>query len=227
MGLMRVVRFGSVVLAAGIVSISLTSRGDDSPEPCAWEIDYDLTGQVQISETLMGAGDGTYPIGPGSATFRFEDRGGKPGGHANLLEYKMRESVTVKAKTLAWTTTVTNETITSATPDRCSIAAEGTLDAQTLRWSTPIRGLHTDGRVTCTGYFCGTFGAPPAGQSEMHLTARPVQFSALTFSQDMKTFTMPMTHTSKTRSPKQSSAISLSGREPKRACVPIAPCRRW
>ncbi len=217
----------SLIVAAGLVVLLAPQGHADDPPQCAWEIEYDLTGQVQITDTLMRAGDGTFPIGPGSATVRFEDRGGHPGGDAKLLAYKMSENVTVKTKALAWTTTVTNDTRSSATPDQCSIAAEGALDGQTLRWRTPVRGMHTDGKVTCTGYFCGTFGAPRAGQSELHIAARPVWLSPFMFGPDLKTFTMPMTHTSRTSSPKQSSAIALSGREAKRACVPVAPCRRW
>jgi hypothetical protein len=222
-------RFGSVMLAAGIVAVSMAPQEGHAEDqaPCSWEIEYDLTGQVQITDTLMSAGDGTYSIGPGSARLRFEDQGGHPGGDAKLLDYKMRENVTVKTKALAWTTTVTTDSNSSATPDQCSIAAEGTLDGQTLRWRTPVRGMHTDGKLTCTGYFCGTFGAPRAGQSELHIASRPMWFSPFAFAPDLKTLTMPMTHASKTSSPKHSSAITFSGRETRRACVPVAPCRRW
>jgi hypothetical protein len=215
------------MIAAGVLVLVPPKSLADDPPPCAWEIEYDLGGEVQITDTLMRAGDGTFPIGPGSATLRFEDRGGHPGGDAKLLDYKMRENVTVKTKALAWTTTVTNDTKSSATPDQCSIAAEGTLEGQTLRWRTPVRGMHTDGKVTCTGYFCGTFGAPRAGQSDFHIASRPMWFGPFSFAPDLKTFTMPSTHASHTSSPKQSSAIALSGREVKRACVPVAPCRRW
>ncbi len=48
----------------------------------AWEVEYSLAADVQLSDTLMGAGDGVHHIGPGKVVLRFDDQHGHPGGHA-------------------------------------------------------------------------------------------------------------------------------------------------
>lgn len=142
-----------------------------------------------------------------------------------MLTYSMREYFVINAKTLFWTTSVTTDTRTAATPNGCSIAAEGQLAARILSWRTPVRGYHTDGMLTCTGSLCGKFGAPPPGQSELHIPPAPVLFSSFELSADAKTFTMAPTQVGKTEQPKQTSFLGLAGREARRTCVPIPVCK--
>ena len=197
----------------------------DTRQACnAWEIEYLLAANLKLSDTPMGEGDGTYPIGPGAVILRFENRSGKPGGDVKMLSYRMKEHFTVKSKTLFWTTTVVTDTNTAATPNSCAFAAEGTLDASRLSWRTPVNGYHTDGTLTCDGSLCGKFGAPPRGQSPLHIGPGPVQFSPFIFSADMKTFTMVSTRVSKTDMPKQTGDLALAGREVRRACVTAPVC---
>ena len=195
--------------------------------PCEWEVEYGLSANLKLTETPMGEGDGVYNIGPGKAVLRYENKGGQPGGNVKMLQYQMREFFTIKSKTLFWTTTVITDTNTAATPNACSIAAEGALDAsRQVVWRTPVRGYRTDGTLTCQGSLCGKFGAPPPGQSPLHIGPNPVGFKPFVFSADMKTFTMATTHVSKTDMPKQSGEIALAGREMRRACVPVVACTR-
>jgi hypothetical protein len=222
---MRFVRLLSVVLPLGIAAVATapTSSAEAQP-PCKWEVEYTLAANLKLTDTPMGEGNGVYGIGPGKVVLRYDEAPGRPGG-VQMLEYKMREYFTIHSKTLFWTTTVVTDTRTSAMPDACSIAADGTLDnRRVLRWRTPIRGYHTDGTLTCTGSLCGKFGAPPEGQSPFHVAPHAVGFKPFVFGPDMTTFTMETTHVSQTTMPKQSAEIALSAREVRRACVPVVAC---
>ena len=227
-------RFAHVVagaLALGTVALFIVAPNvdaDEPPAPCAWQIEYALNASLALSDTPMGEGDGSYRIGPGTVVLRYEDKNGEPAGNVQMLSYAMREHFTIKSKTLFWTTTVLTDTSTAATPDACAVVAAGTFDSasRTVRWRTPVRGYHTDGTLTCKGSLCGKFNAPPPGQMALHIGPSAVSFSPFVFSADRKTFAMASTHVAKTSMPKQSSAVTLAGREVRRACVPVAPCSR-
>ena len=122
-------------------------------------------------------------------------------------------------KALFWGTKVTNNTRTSATPDDAGTIAEGTLDGTTLRWTTVVRAMHTDGTLLCEGSLCGKFGAPPEGASEVHTAPHPVTFNPFTFDAEKRTFTMPYAVVSRSENPKQTSKVTLAGREVKRWCA--------
>ncbi len=217
---------GWVVGGALALALAPTSHADDRAPGCAWEIQYRVAESLKITDTVMGQGNGVFSTGPGTVVLRWDDRGGKPGGHVKMVAFSVREVVTVKSKVVAWTTTVTSDTTTMATPDRCSVAAEGTFDGErTVRWSTPVRGVRTDGTLACSGPFCGKLGAPAPGRTAFHIAPAPIRYGAFVFSPDLRTFTMASTHVATTSSPRQSSAVALSGREVRRACVPIPPCR--
>jgi hypothetical protein len=201
------------------------ATADDPPATCGgWDVEYNLSARLELDDTPMGEGDGVYTIGPGHAVLRFEDRDGQPGGTVNMISYSMREHFVIKSKTLFWTTTVTTDTKTRATPDVCSSAAEGTLTDHTLVWKTPVRGYRTDGTLECDGSLCGKFGAPPPGKTELHIGPGPVPFRSFDFAADRTTFAMAKTQVSKTEMPKQTGFLALAGRETKRTCVQAKPC---
>ena len=204
----------AMALAAAAALFLLAPRGR-AEESCVDEVEYEVNASLRITETTLGEGNGTFAVGPGRIVVRYD------GTSAKMTRYAMRELVTVAAKNVGFTTTVTSDTSTTATPNACGVIAEGTLDGSTLRWQSPVRGMKTDGTITCSGSFCGKFGAPPRGQSAFHDGPLDIRFSPFTLSGDRKTFTMAMTHMSRTSSPKQSAAMSLVGREVKRACVPV------
>lgn len=185
---------------------------------CVDEVEYEVNADMKITDTLFGEGNGTFTAGPGRIVLRFE------GADVKMTAYAMHGHVVVVAKNVGFTTTVTSDTSTAATSNACGSAAEGTLDGSTVRWRTPVRGMTTQGTLTCSGSFCGRFGAPPRGQSAFHDGPTDIRFSSFALSPDHKTFTMPMTFVSKTSSPKQSTSMALAGRESKRACVPVT-CR--
>ncbi|HEY1955981.1 MAG TPA: hypothetical protein VGH28_10210 [Polyangiaceae bacterium] len=216
---MHSTRIAAVGLAAALVVIALAPQSGADPG-CAWTVDYALDENLELTGTPMGRGNGVFPTGPGKVVLRFD------GPRVSMLSYAMRERFTVKAHTVGWTTTVTSDLTTVATPDACSGAAEGVLEGRTIRWTTPVRGVHTDGTITCSGSFCGKFGAPAPGERPFHIAGTSVRYSPFVLSADSKTFTMQKTHVSDTTSPKQSSSIALAGREVRRTCAPLPPCAK-
>jgi hypothetical protein len=219
--------FAAKLLTAGAVGTAfalavppMSARADDPPACSAWEVEYGLSANLKITDTTMGAGDGVFPVGPGRAVVRFDSVGGAPGGHARLTSYSMHERVTVTSKAAFWSATVTTET-NSKTAD--GTAAEGTLQGSTLSWSGPMRGYATEGKMNCGGSLCGKFGAPPPGDSAVHIPPRPITLAPFQYGKDMKTFAMSFVQVSQsdgTSSPKQTSFEAVSGREVKRTCVP-------
>jgi hypothetical protein len=191
----------------------------------AWDVEYRLAANLQVTDTTLGKGDGVYKIGPGRVVLRFDDRDGQPTGNAKMLSYTMQVHMTVEGKALFWSAKATTDTKTTVTEGACTPAAEGALTDHTLRWSTKVRGYRYDGTVLCEGSLCGKFGAPAAGTTPIHVGPTPVEFKPFEFSADMKTFTMPYTLVSKTDSPKQTAYVTLAGREASRACVQIKPCK--
>lgn len=224
---MLVRRLSAAVLSLVVVALYATPTSAETRPNCAWEVDYDLAGNLKISDTPMGQADGIHRIGPGKAVLRFDNE------RVSMVRYTMHDRITVEAGALFWWAKVTAETYTTAAgaPDECSVIAEGVMDAsRTLRWRTPIRGYRADGTLTCTGSVCGKFGAPAPGRSELHIAPQQQWFKPFVFAPDMQTFTMASTHVTKTKMPKQSTEIALAGREVRRTCVPVAPCGqagRW
>ena len=212
-----------IAVAAAIAAVLAPAASAQPPAGCAgWEIEYTLSGNLQLTETPLKQGDGTYPVGPGRAVLRFGDRDGQPAGKAAMLSYSLREHFTVKSKTLLWTTTVVTDAQSRGTGDAGGSAAEGSLKGNSLEWSGPVRGYRTDGTINCDGSLCGKFGAPPSGTSPLHIGPGPVEFKPFQFGKDLKSFTMASTYVSKTDVPKQTSHLSLAGREARRTCVPAS-----
>jgi len=180
---------------------------------------------LRLSDTPMGAGDGVYKVGPGSVVLRFEDKDRQPGGHVDMLSYRTSENFTIVSKALFWKTTVKTRATTRATPDQCGVVANGSLQSNTLVWSSPVRGCRTDGTLHCDGSLCGKFGAPPEGTSELHVPPHPVTFKPFGFGKGLTTFTMDYALSSRSESPKQTAHVALSAREVRRSCVPVPTCR--
>jgi hypothetical protein len=196
-----------------------------SPSPCeAWDVDYALAANLQLTDTPLGQGDGVYPIGPGTLVLRYDDVGGRPGGHVKMISYEVRQSFEVVAKTLFGATTVGTDVTTRQKADPCGAPAEGRLDAAAIVWRVPVVGFRTEGFLNCAGTFCGKFGAPPPGRSAMSSGPEATRFKPFQFSDDRKTFTMTYAFVSKTDSPKQTAHLALAGRETARTCVQPKSC---
>jgi hypothetical protein len=217
-----------IVICFGIIAVAGSSDDASAQEgaaPCdAWDIEYTLAAKVHLSDTPMGAGDGVYPIGPGSTVLRFANVQGQPGGAVRMRSYAMRERFEIESHAVFWTTHVLTDTRTTTTPDACGDVAKGQVEGQRIRWITRLSGYRTDGTLNCDGSLCGKFGAPPAGNSELHIPPHAVAFNPFELAPDMKTFTMPATFVAKTDAPKQTAHVAISGREVKRACVRATPC---
>jgi hypothetical protein len=208
-------------VVAASLSFTLSPHGASAQAPAPpceeWDVEYALAGSMELSDTPMGQGDGVYSIGPGRMSLRFEDRGGQPGGRVKMIAYDMHQAFAVVAKTLFWKTTVQNNARTLGVVEACG-QPEGMLEATAVTWKTPINGFRTDGTLTCDGSFCGKFGAPPPGESPLHLGPNAIVFQPLRFSSDMKTFTMAKTFVARTEAPKQTAYIAIAGRETGRSC---------
>jgi len=211
---------GGVAAALTLAFPTTGANADDPPSCSAWDVEYGLSASLKITDTTMGAGDGVFPVGPGHAVVRFDSVNGAPGGHARLNSYTMHERVTVTSKAAFWSATVTTDTNSKASD---GTSAEGSLNGSTLTWSGPMRGYATDGRMNCEGSLCGKFGAPPPGDSTVHMPARNIPLAPFQYGKDMKTFAMTFVQISQSdgsSSPKQTSFEAVSGREVRRTCVP-------
>jgi hypothetical protein len=215
--------------ATALVGPMLSSTRAAAEEPgqaCdAWDVEYQLAATLLVSDTVMGAGDGVQPIGPGKLVLRMANAGNGPATFGEkILSYELHQSAAFTSKALLWKTKVQTDILMSAPGEACNPAAEGKLQDRTLRWTTPVKGYRGDGTVTCEGTFCGTFGAPPKGTSPMHIPPHAVDFKSFDFAADLKTFTMGYAVVSKSDSPRQTARVSLAGREVRRACAPVKPC---
>ena len=211
-------RFLGLGTVFALAVASRPARSDDVPPHCThWEIEYELTGTLRISNTMFGAGDGTHMVGPGKIVLRFDDVGGQPGGNVAVVSYEMATHFTVDAHFLGIGTTVANDTLTKSTATGCSTVATGFMgDDRTIRWQAPWAGIRTDGTLTCSGT-CGRFGAPPRGKSEMHMPPHAVAFGSFAFTAPRTAFYMSYAVVDKTSN--DMASLSLSGRETRRSCV--------
>jgi hypothetical protein len=209
--------------AAFVGSIAGASRDAvaDDPPCDAWEVEYTLAGTCAVRDTAMGAANGDWAVGPGTATVRFDNATGPAAGPAKLLSFSIKELFTSVVLGTKFTTDVTS----SAAPTTTCSAAEGTVAGTKLTWDTKVRAFKIDGSLTCQGAMCGKFGGPPSGKSDYHMPAHDVDFAAWEYGSDMKTFTMAASLVSRGDSPKQSTYLTIAGRETKRTCVRAKPCK--
>jgi hypothetical protein len=203
-----------------LVSVPHSASAEASDDCRVVDVQYDLSANLKITDTAMGAGDGVHRIGPGKVVLRFDDRHGER--HARLLVYDLRQNFTVVAKALLWTTRVSTDIQMRASLAPSSSVVEGTLGGNTLRWAGRASGVRSDGTLTCEGSMCGKFGAPPAGISEIHTGPSSITLKPFEFAADMRTFTMPFAVVSESDVPRERTLVSMAGREVRRICVSSA-----
>ena len=206
--------------------------GDTGSGDCmAWEIVYDLTGsEFEITDTpFNGAGDKIVPletpydgadtIGPGELTLMISDNNGAPGdGTAFLVDY----AVTMNFQTGSGGTALVTQTLEITTANECG-SAVGSLSGTALSWSpNALNDYHTEGTLNCQGTFCGSFGAPPAGDTPVNQTTNIDPFSAFTFSNDLMGFTAPDFTTSSDSN--ATTLMDLVGTETSRQLVAAPAC---
>lgn len=217
------VTWGAVAALLSAVIVAGASIGNAAASTCdPTDVEYAVAANLRVTGTLMGAGDGEYRIGPGRIVLRF-DRDpsliSPSPSSVRMMAYDMSEKFQLVSKIVFFTTSVLTDIRSHATPDVRSVVAEGVLTGRTLRWTKVAGSFRSDGTLTCEGFFCGKFGAAPAGTSPFHMGPSKMPFSSFEFSSDMKTFSMPSTLNSKTADPQQESYVALAGREMRRDCV--------
>jgi hypothetical protein len=200
------------------------ARAQTGGETCgAWEVEYALLGKLRLSDTPLGAGNGVYPVGPGRLVMRLTRSG--ESWLAELISYDLRENFKLDSKALFWAAHVTTYAVTrAASPDGCSAVASGVLSGRTLQWTSDMSEDRTEGVLECEGSLCGSFGAPPAGRSALHIAPHAVRLKPFEFGPDMRTFTMAEAFVAKTEQPKQTASLTLSGREVRRTCAGPPRC---
>jgi len=200
-----------------------------SPPPpvdcAAWDATYNVSGELRITETQMGAGDGTHHVGPGTLVLRFivADDAAKP-PHVELRGFELHQRFSVEPKGVFWSATVATDALARATPNPAGVAARGILSngagAPTLRWDGPVSGYRVDGVMNCTGSLCGKFGAPPPGRSPTGTAPHPVKFEPLRFGGSGLTFEMlGYSVVSQDESPRQKTALHLFGKASRWVCA--------
>jgi hypothetical protein len=219
----------ALATAAAVSSVDEGSAAEndagESPPCDSVEVDYALSANLELADTPMGQGDSKHRIGPGRARMRYAARVGAIAGPAELIHYQTTERFVVTSQTLFWRTRVRAQTETTVQPDACGVVARAVLADRELSWTSAMRGVRTDGTLTCEGSLCGSFGAPPPGTSAVHVPPHEVRLKSWRFAPDRRTFTMERTWVARSESPQQTSFIALAGREVTRRCVVVPPCR--
>jgi hypothetical protein len=203
------------LLAIGLPAHAAFAASEDAPCDVA-EVQYDVSANLKITNTTLGAGDGVHRVGPGKMLLRFDNRSGH--ARVNLMAYDMRQTFTVVSNVLFWSTRVRTNLQMRASRGPGSVA-DGTIDGHTLRWEGHANGVHSDGTLECDGSMCGKFGAPPSGTTEVHVGPTTMELEPFQFGADMKTFTMPFALISESDFPKERSLLAIAGRQVNRVCI--------
>lgn len=181
-------------------------------------VEYALSARLKLSDTAFGAGNGVYDIGPGRLVLRLTTLPDSPNAYlVELMDFRIQSRFTVRSKVLLWKARVITRTQSHVTE---GVAGRGRISDKKLTWSTPIEGYTTDGTLTCTGSGCGMPGAPPDGDSPLHVGPHDVRFSTLIFNDDdLNTFQMGFVKLSHTDQPRQTTHMALAGRKVVERCA--------
>jgi hypothetical protein len=188
------------------------------------EIDYTLGAgtRVRISNTIMGAGDGEYDVGPGRVRLRLPATAGRPvAGPAELLALEVTLDFTVVSRVAGFETRATTKAKSALTPDGAGVVARGTFDGQRLTLKEPARGYRSRGTIHCEGALCGRFGAPPRGDSPVAVGPYPVELAPFALTDGARSLTLEYSQVAQDEHPRQTTALRVVGRESKRRCVAL------
>jgi hypothetical protein len=208
-------------LALGSICCVVASlaRSSDAAEPTAcadYDTEYVVVAHVVVRNTVLGAANGTYPLGVGRMKLGVSQHDGIV--TVKLVSYETDNRLSLVANIGPLGATFLTASRTTVTPNACDGSAHGTLRGPTLTWISVVAGYRSDGTTACAGAMCGKFGSPPRGTSPFHETSPAMKFSDFTFSVDGETFTMPYTLLSKSESPRQTTYLSLAGRRVNQSC---------
>ena len=215
-------RLASLAFAA--LSLTLVPRpaaaqipaSDATPGCTRWEIQYAIAGTLQITETTMGAGNGTFPVGPGTLVLRVDTQAPR----AMLLRFDLHEHFALHPNAVMWNATVVTDSTVHVAPDGTGAAASGRWSGDgVLQWDAPLRNYRSEAALTCDGSLCGKFGAPPQGRSQLHQTPSAIRLPPFRFDREGQTFQMDFTLVSSSEAPHQRTYLALAGRSMARTCI--------
>ena len=196
------------------------SATDTAPECTQRVFQYQINGSLRITDTTMGAGDGTFPVGPGTLVLRVDTRAAR----TTLVRFDLQERFAIHPNTVLWRATLLTDTAARAVPDATGAAASGRLFPDgVLRWDTPLHNYRSDGGLTCDGSLCGKFGAPPPGRSELHQASSVIRLEPFRFDRTGQTFQMAFALVSSSEAPRQRTYLALAGRRIASTCLPADP----
>jgi hypothetical protein len=196
------------------------SATDAAPGCDQKESQYQINGTLRITDTAMGAGDGTFPVGPGTLVLRVDTQTAR----TTLVRFELQERFAIRPNAVLWHGTVVTNTAARALPDASGAAASGRwVRDGVLQWDAPLHNYRSDGALTCDGSLCGKFGAPPPGRSELHQASTAIRLEPFRFDRTGQTFQMDFALVSSSEAPRQRTFLALAGRRMASTCLPAAP----
>jgi hypothetical protein len=211
----------------GLVTLALAPRpaaaepsATDTAAECTQRVSlYQINGTLRITDTAMGAGDGTFPVGPGTLELRVDAQSAR----TTLVRFDLQERFAIHPNAVMWRATVVTNTAAHAVPDASGAAAIGRwLRDGVLQWDAPLHNYRSDGALTCDGSLCGKFGAPPPGRSELHQASTAIRLEPFRFDPTGQTFQMGFALVSSSEAPRQRTYLALAGRRLTSTCLPAA-----
>ena len=193
---------------------------DLAPTCAQWELEYSITGTLRITGTATGAGDGTFPVGPGTLVLRIDTRT----AGVSLTAFQLHERFSIHPTAMMWNAVIVTDVAARAQSDGAGPVAVGSRTGDgVVRWAGPLNAYRSDGVLSCDGSLCGKFGAPPAGRNDLHQVSRTVKLQPLRFDRDGQVFRMEAALVSSSESPHQRTYLALAGRRTAKRCIAPAP----
>ena len=215
----RVIAATAFAATALLLFGSRDRSGEAAAQECgAWQVEYSVSGNLQLSDTPMGAGNGTYRVGPGRMVLRFA------GGSVALLSYEMPERFGIESKRCLDHAREHRRDGESHTrgmrsrPERDHARNDARLVVEARRLSH-----RRDGRVP--GVDVRQVRGAATGTSPLHIGPSSIALQPFEFSRDGKTFTIGIGLRVEDRRASANGPLSLSGREVRRSCAPQQTCR--
>jgi hypothetical protein len=192
-----------------------------------WLVDYALVGgtALKIVDTPYGAGDGTYPIGPGTARLCFTDGGGAPApGPAALVELQVATRFALNTTAMGFRMRIVTDAVTAISTEDGGFVARGTYAGARISWSERARGYRSTGTMHCAGVLCGKFGSPPKGRSRLATGPHTIRLRPFQLGDGVGRFSMGYAEVDHSSKPSRSVLMRLEARETARRCVPTPTC---
>jgi hypothetical protein len=218
----------ATAVLVGLATVGLAPRpaaaqlsSTDAAPGCIQRLSqYQINGTLRITDTAMGAGDGTFPVGPGTLVLRVDTQAAR----TTLVRFDLQERFAIRPNAVMWHATLLTDTAARAVPDATGAAASGRwLRDGVLRWDTPLHNYRSDGALTCSGSLCGKFGAPPPGRSELHQASTTIRLEPFRFDRTGQTFQMDFVLVSSSEAPRQRTYLAVAGRRVASTCLPADP----